>query len=396
MRRTLYRRGVADLDIPLLDAPTLLTDDERAWQATVAAVAAPWREQVGGWFLNEDAPVRAIAATMGAAGLLGHGIGEHGCRAGSALEYGLACLEVEAVDSGLRSLMSVQGSLAMHAIHTFGTAEQAQRWLPGMARGDLLGGFALTEPLVGSNPAEARTTATRTDRGWVLEGAKRWITNGPVADVVVVWAMTGEGMRGFLVEPGAPGVHMTTVEGRLSLRASASGQLALTGAQVAHDAQLPGAVGLRAPLSCLHEARFGIIFGALGAARDSLAAALGYTAQREQFGRPLAAFQLTQARLADLAADLAAAFALAVHIARAKDAGRTTAAMVSLGKRTSAATALRIARESRALLGANGVLAEHAPMRHAMNLESVVTYEGTHEMHTLVLGQELTGIAAFR
>lgn len=384
------------LDIPLLDVASLLTETERAHQARVAQVVAPWREQVGRWYLEESAPVPDLARTLGSAGLLGYGIGEHGCPAGTPVEYGLACLEVEAVDSGLRSLMSVQGSLAMHAIHAFGTPEQAQRWLPGMARGELLGGFALTEPLVGSNPAQARTTARRAGGGWVLDGAKKWITNGPVADVVVVWANTEEGMRGFLVEPSGPGVAMSAVAGRLSLRASASGQLELRGAMVPDEAVLPAARGVRAALSCLTEARFGIAFGALGAARDSLFAALDRVMEREQFGRPLGAFQLTQARLADCAADLAAAFTLAVHLGRAKAAGRATPAMVSLGKRTSAATALRIARECRALLGADGVLADHSPMRHAANLESVVTYEGTHEMHTLVLGQELTGIAAFR
>jgi glutaryl-CoA dehydrogenase len=319
----------------------------------------------------------------------------YGAGAG-AVAYGLACLEVEAVDSGLRSLLSVQGSLAMHAIHAFGSPEQRQRWLPGMARGEIIAGFGLTEPEVGSNPAESRTTAVRTGSGWVLNGAKRWITNGPVGDVVVTWANTDEGMRGFIVPTAAPGVAMADIAGRLSLRASRSGEMVLTDVVLTEDHVLGGAQGLRAPLSCLNEARFGIIFGSLGAARDSLAAAVDYTVGREQFGKPLAGFQLVQSELADMAADLAAAFALAVHLGRAKEAGRISPAQVSLGKRTSAAASLRIARRARALLGANGVLGEHSPMRHAANLESVVTYEGTHEMHTLVLGQALTGVAAFR
>ncbi len=381
------------LDIPLLDADVLLNPGERQVQARVADVASAWRSDIGRWFEQESAPIVEIALQLGGAGLLGMSLpAPYGSSAG-AVEYGLACLEVEAVDSGLRSLMSVQGSLAMHAIHEFGSEEQRERWLPGMARGDVLGGFALTEPLVGSNPAEARTVARRTGGGWVLDGEKKWITNGPLAKVIVVWANTDEGVRGFLVPTDAPGVELTSITGRLSLRASASGQLAMRGVEAD---QLPGARGLRAPLSCLNEARFGIIFGALGAARDSLMAAIDYTTGREQFGKPLAGFQLVQAELADCAAELAAAMALGVHLARAKEQGRISAAQISLGKRTSAATALRIARRCRALLGANGVLLEHSPIRHATNLESVVTYEGTHEIHTLVLGQELTGLAAYR
>ncbi len=383
-------------DIPLLDADLLLTDDERATQRRVAELALPWRADIARWFEDEAAPVRRIAAELGGAGLLGMSLPEPFGHSASAVSYGLACLEVEAVDSGLRSLMSVQGSLAMHAIHAFGTPEQHEAWLPAMARGEVLGGFALTEPQVGSNPAEARTFARPDGTGWILNGEKKWITNGPVAGVIVVWANTDGGARGFLVPTDAPGAELTAVPGRLSLRASVSGQLVLRDVRLDEAHVLPGAVGLRAPLSCLNEARFGIIFGALGAARDSLQAAIAYTVGREQFGRPLAGFQLVQAELADCAADLAAAMALAVHLARAKDAGRISPAQVSLGKRTSAATALRIARRCRALLGANGVLLEHSPIRHATNLESVITYEGTHEIHTLVLGQELTGLAAYR
>ena len=382
--------------IPLLDADLLLTPTERALADRVAAVAAPWREHIGQWFEEQSAPVARIARELGSAGLLGMSLPDpYGCGS-SSLEYGLACLEVESVDSGLRSLLSVQGSLAMHAVHAFGDHEQRDRWLPGMASGRLIGGFALTEPDVGSNPAECRTTARRDGARWVLEGTKRWITNGPVADLVVTWAATDEGMRGFIVPTDAPGVEMADIPGRLSLRASRTGEMTLRGVVLADEHLLGAARGLRAPLSCLNEARFGIIFGTLGAARDSLSAAIDYTVGREQFGRPLAGFQLVQQELADAAADLAAAMALAVHLARTKDAGRIRPAQVSLGKRTSAATALRIARRCRALLGANGVLTAHPPMRHAANLESVVTYEGTHEMHTLVLGQDLTGIAAFR
>lgn len=385
------------LDIPLLDSATLFTEAERAHQQKVAEVVADWRPKIANWFQTESAPVPQLARELGSAGLLGMGIDAPGCPPGSAVTYGLSCLEVEAVDSGLRSLMSVQGSLAMHAIWAYGTDEQRQRWLPAMARGEALGAFALTEPDVGSNPAECRTTASRAGSRWLLSGAKKWITNGPVADVVVTWANTGDGLRAFLVTPQTPGVEMRDIPGRLSLRASRTGAMVLTEAVLCEDeALLPGARGVGKALACLNEARFGIIFGALGAARDSLQAALDYTSGRNQFGKPLAAFQLTQARLADLAAELAAAMALAVHLARAKEAGRLTPAQVSLGKRTSAATALRIARECRALLGANGTLDDYSPMRHAANLESVATYEGTHEMHTLVLGQELTGLPAFR
>ncbi len=365
-------------------------------QERVASVAAPWRPLIAEWFAEESVPVPEVARTMGAAGLLGMTLPAPYGSGASAVEYGLACLEVEAVDSGLRSQLSVQGSLAMHAIHAFGTAEQHRHWLPGMAAGDVLGGFALTEPDVGSNPAECRTRAVRTASGWVLDGTKKWITNGPVGQLVVTWAATEEGMRAFIVPTDAPGVTMSDIPGRLSLRASRSGEMVLDHVELGEDHRLPGARGLRAPLSCLNEARFGIIFGTLGAARDSLLAAIDYTVGREQFGKPLAGFQLVQAELADMASALAGAFVLAVHLGRIKDAGSITPAQVSLGKRTSAATALGIARRARALHGANGVLLEHPPMRHAANLESVVTYEGTHEMHTLVLGQELTGVPAFR
>jgi glutaryl-CoA dehydrogenase len=381
---------------PLLDLDLLLTDAERATADRVAALAAPWRASIADWFAAGEPPVRRIAADLGSAGLLGMALPEPYGSAAGAVTYGMACLEVESVDSGLRSLLSVQGSLAMHAIHAYGSAEQAQRWLPGMARGEIVGGFALTEPKAGSNPAECRTTAVRSGDGWLLTGSKKWITNGPVGDLVVTWASTEEGMRGFVVPVGSAGVEMREVPERLSLRASRCGEMTLDAVRLGEDDLLPGARGLKAPLSCLNEARFGIIFGALGAARDSLLSALDYTIGREQFGKPLAGFQLVQAELADMAAELAAAFALAVHLGRIKDAGRITPAQVSLGKRTSAATALAIARRARALHGANGVLLDHPPMRHAANLESVVTYEGTHEMHTLVLGQELTGVPAFR
>ena len=387
--------AVPPLDIPLLDMPGLLDPGERDLQGRVAATVAPWREHIGAWFESQSAPVAELAGTLGAAGLLGMGIADHGCPPGTAVEYGLACLEVEAVDSGIRSLMSVQGSLAMHAVHAFGTADQAEAWLPAMARGEVLGGFALTEPAVGSNPAQSQTTARRDGDRWIVSGAKRWITNGTAAAMLITWANTPDGMRGFIVPTAAPGVDIAAIDGRLSLRASSTAEMTLTDVELGPEHVLPGARGVKAALSCLNEARFGIIFGTLGAARDSLAVALDYTIGREQFGRPLAGFQLTQARLADMAADLAAAFTLAVHLARAKDAGRITPAQVSLGKRTSAATALRIARDARALLGANGITTQHSPMRHAANLESVITYEGTHEMHTLVLGQRLTGLAAF-
>jgi glutaryl-CoA dehydrogenase len=303
---------------------------------------------------------------------------------------------MEAADSGLRSLVSVQGSLAMFAIYRWGSEEQRNQWLPAMATGDVIGCFGLTEPDFGSNPAGMRTTARRDGSDWILNGSKMWITNGSVADIAVVWARTDDGIRGFLVEPGTPGFDVADVHHKLSLRASVTSSLHFNEVRLPADAQLPEAAGLRAPLGCLSEARFGIVCGVTGAARDALAATLDYAGTRTQFGRPIAGFQLTQRKLAELAVSLNQAELTARRLAELKDAGRLTSQQVSFGKFANVRAALEICREARSILGGSGITTEYPVLRHALNLETVYTYEGTHEVHTLVLGQALTGIDAFR
>ena len=318
------------------------------------------------------------------------------CAGTSALAYGLACLELEAGDSGIRSLVSVQGSLAMFAIHAYGSDELKNEWLPGMAAGRTIGCFGLTEPDFGSNPAGMRTTAKRAGDDWVLNGTKMWITNGSVADVAVIWARTDEGIRGFVVPTDTPGFTAHTIKSKMSLRASVTGELVLDNVRLPEAARLPGATSLAAPLGCLNEARFGIVFGALGAARDCLETAVAYAGSREQFDRPIGGFQLTQEKLANMALEYGKGVLLAVHLGRRKDAGDLAPYQVSLGKLNNVREALDIARQSRTILGASGITSEYPVMRHANNLESVLTYEGTSEMHTLVIGQALTGLAAFR
>jgi glutaryl-CoA dehydrogenase len=312
------------------------------------------------------------------------------------VEYGLACQELEAADSGIRSLVSVQGSLAMFAIWRFGSEEQKQRWLPGMAAGDLIGCFGLTEPDHGSDPANMRTRARRDGDDWILDGRKMWITNGSVADVAVVWAQTDEGIRGFVVPTDSAGFTAPEIKRKLSLRASVTSELVLDGVRLPGDAALPDVVGLKGPLSCLNEARYGIIWGAMGAARSAFEAARAYAGEREQFGKPIAAFQLTQQKLADMVVELVKGQLLALHLGRRKDAGRLRPEQVSVGKLNNVREAIEICRTARTILGANGISLEYPVIRHANNLESVLTYEGTVEMHTLVLGQALTGHAAFR
>jgi glutaryl-CoA dehydrogenase len=314
----------------------------------------------------------------------------------SATAYGLACLELEAGDSGIRSLVSVQGSLAMQAIHAYGSEDQRLQWLPSMASGEAIGCFGLTEPDYGSDPAGMRTLAKRDGEDWVLSGTKMWITNGSVADVAVVWAQTEDGIRGFVVPTSTTGFTANEITTKMSLRASVTSELVLDGVRLPSSAMLPGAQGLSGPLGCLSEARFGIVFGVMGAARDCLETAIDYARTREQFGRPLGAFQLTQAKLADMTLEYGKGVLLAVHLGRLKDAGRIAPKQVSLGKLNNAREAIRIARECRTILGANGITSEYPVMRHANNLESVLTYEGTSEMHTLVVGQALTGYQAFR
>ncbi|NYV74744.1 acyl-CoA dehydrogenase family protein [Streptomyces sp. UH6] len=375
----------------------LLSDEEREIQRTVRALAErELRPYVAEWFEEGAIPARELARTLGKLGVLGMHLEGYGCAGTSAVSYGLACLELEAVDSGLRSLVSVQGSLAMYAIRKYGSQEQKQQWLPGMAAGEKIGCFGLTEPDAGSDPGAMRTTARRDGSDWVLDGTKMWITNASVADVAVVWARTEEGVRGFVVPTDTPGFSAPEIKRKLSLRASVTGELVLEGVRLPAEAMLPQARGLSGPLGCLNEARFGIVFGAVGAARDCLEAALSYVRERTVFGRSLASYQLTQQKLADMALELDKAMLLALRLGRLKDEGRLRPEQVSVGKLNNVREAIAIARECRTLLGANGVTLEYPVLRHANNLESVLTYEGTSEVHSLVIGKALTGESAFR
>jgi glutaryl-CoA dehydrogenase len=375
----------------------LVTDEERAIRATVREFCdREIRPHVADWFEAGTMPARELAGRLGGLGLLGMHLRGYGCAGTNAVSYGLACLELEAVDSGLRSLVSVQGSLAMYAIWKYGSPEQKDEWLPGMATGDKIGCFGLTEADFGSNPAGMRTTAKKEPGGdWVLTGTKMWITNGSVADVAVVWARTDEGIRGFLVPTGAAGFSAPEIKRKLSLRASVTSELVLDDVRLPAAAMLPGARGLGGPLGCLNEARFGIIFGSMGAALDCLEVTLAYAAEREVFDRPLASFQLTQRKLADMALEVGKGTLLALHLGRLKDAGTLTPEQVSAGKLNNVREAIAIARECRTVLGANGITLEYPVIRHANNLESVLTYEGTSEVHSLVIGRALTGHAAF-
>lgn len=381
----------------LLDLDSLLSEEERAIRDVVRDfVDREIRPHVGAWFEEGDLPARALARQMGELGLLGMHLEGFGCAGTSAVAYGLACLELEAGDSGLRSLVSVQGSLAMFAIHAFGSEEHKQEWLPRLAAGDAIGCFGLTEADYGSNPAGMRTSAKRDGDDWILDGSKMWITNGSVADIAVVWAQTDDGIRGFVVPTDTPGFQANVIHRKLSLRASVTSELVFDAVRLPADAVLPGVSGLRGPLSCLNEARFGIVFGTLGAARDCLETAISYAIDREQFDQPIAGYQLTQRKLADMALELDKGYLLALHLGRLKDAHAIRPEQVSMGKLNNAREALAIARECRSILGGNGITLEYPIIRHMVNLESVLTYEGTSEMHTLVIGQALTGIPAFR
>ncbi|RWR25143.1 acyl-CoA dehydrogenase [Agrococcus lahaulensis] len=380
----------------LLDLESLLTDEERAVRARVRAlVDREIRPHIADWFERAVFP-RELVPALAAEGLLGMHLTGYGCAGRSAVEYGIAMQELEAGDSGVRTFVSVQGSLAMTAIAKHGSEEQRRTWLPRMAAGEAIGCFALTEPDAGSDPAAMRTVARRDGDDWVLDGAKRWIGLASIADLAVVWAQTDEGVRGFLVETSSPGFTAMPIEPKLSMRASIQCDIALDGVRVPESMRLPDARGLRAPFECLGEARFGIAWGALGAGRDALEGALAYAGAREVFGRPLAGMQLTQARLAEMALALQQAQLLALHLGRRKDAGLLRPHEISMGKLASVRAAIDVCREARALLGGNGVTLEHSAMRHAANLESVRTYEGTDEVHTLVIGQALTGLSAFR
>jgi glutaryl-CoA dehydrogenase len=386
----------------LLALDSLLDEQERAMREAVRDLCDDVvRPHLAQWFEAGEVPVRELARQFGAMGLLGMHLQGYGCAGTSAVAYGLACLELEAADSGVRSLVSVQGSLAMFAIHRWGSSEHKQQWLPAMAAGQSIGCFGLTEPDAGSDPGSMRTRARREGDDWVLDGTKMWITNGSVADVAVVWAQTDpdgdpRGIRGFVVPTDTPGFSAPAIKHKLSLRASVTSELVLDGVRLPSAAMLPEARGLGGPLSCLSEARYGIVWGSLGAARDCLETALDYTASRIVFGRPLAGYQLTQAKLADMAVELDKGWLLALHLGRLKDEHRITPEMVSVGKLSNVRAALAIARECRTLLGANGISLEYPVLRHANNLESVLTYEGTSEVHALVVGKALTGLDAFR
>lgn len=382
--------------LDLLDIDASLSEEERQIRGVVRRLIDDRvRPHVAGWYEDGQVPARELAREFGKLGLLGMHLTGYGCAGATAVAYGLACLELEAGDSGVRSLVSVQGSLAMYAIWRYGSEEQKQRWLPAMAAGEAIGCFGLTEPDHGSDPASMATRARRDGDDWILTGGKMWITNAPIADVGVIWARTDEGVRGFAVPMDTPGVTAREIRHKMSLRASLTGEITLDDVRLPADARLPEAVGLKAPLSCLTEARHGIVWGALGAARDCLETALSYATTRTQFGRPLAGFQLTQAKLADMAVEWNKGLLLALHLGRLADGGRLRPAQVSVGKLNNVREALAIARQCRTILGANGVSGEYPVMRHANNLESVLTYEGTSEIHQLVIGQQLTGLSAF-
>ena len=360
-----------------------------------AFVDAEIRPHIADWFDRGHFPVE-LAPALGRLGVLGMTLDGYGCPGRSAVEYGLAALELEAGDSGIRTFVSVQGSLAMGSIHRWGSDEQKAEWLPRLAAGDAIASFALTEPTAGSDPSSMKTYARRDGSDWILDGAKRWIGLASVAQLAVVWAQTDDGVRGFLVPTGTPGFEVGVLEPKGSMRASVQTELHFDGVRLPASALLPEARGLRGPFSALNEARYGIVWGALGAARDSYEAALRHALRREQFGRPIAGFQLTQRKLVDMVVELQKGALLALHIGRAKDAGTLTLTQISLGKLANVREAIAIAREARTILGGDGVLLENSPIRHAANLESVRTYEGTDEVHTLILGQHLTGLDAFR
>ncbi len=375
----------------------LLSEEERAMRDVVRDfVERRIKPEVADWFEAGTIPARELACEFGELGVLGMHLEGYGCAGTNAVSYGLAAMELEAGDSGIRSLVSVQGSLAMYAIHAFGSEEHKEEWLPGMAKGELIGCFGLTEADFGSNPSGMRTAAKRDGDDWVLDGSKMWITNGTVADVAIVWAQTDDGIRGFVVPTDTPGFSAREIHKKLSLRASVTAELVFDGVRLPNSAMLPGVRGLKGPLACLNEARFGIAYGTLGAARDCLETALSYAIDREQFDKPIAGYQMTQQKFADMTLELGKGMLLAIHLGRLKDAHAITPEQVSLGKLNNARESLAIARECRSILGGNGITLEYPVIRHMNNLESVFTYEGTNEMHTLIIGQALTGIPAFR
>ena len=382
--------------LDLLDIDALLSEDERAVRDTCRDwVKSRVLPEIADWFERGELPSRELARELGGMGLLGMHLSGYGTADASAVMYGLACLELEAGDSGVRSLVSVQGSLAMFPIWKFGSEEQKQEWLPRMARGEAIGCFGLTEPDAGSDPASMRTSARRDGDDWIVSGTKMWITNGGVADVAVVWAQADDGIRGFVVPTDSKGFTANDIERKLSLRASVTSELVLDDVRLPGDAVLPEVRGMKGPLSCLNEARYGIAWGSMGAARACFEAALDYAMSRVQFGGPIGRFQLTQRKLVDMAVELNKGLLLALHLGRMKDEGQVRPEQISLGKLNNVREALEICREARGILGANGITLEYPVVRHMNNLESVYTYEGTNEIHTLILGKALTGLDAF-
>jgi len=377
-----------------LDA--LLSNEELAVRDEVRAFVNEWlKPNINEWWEKAVFP-KEIVPEMGSLGLLGMHLTGYGCAGKSAVAYGLACMELEAGDSGLRTFVSVQGSLAMSAIHKFGSEEQKEEWLPRLAKGEAIGCFGLTEPDAGSDPASMKTFAKKDGDDWVLNGSKRWIGMGTIADVAVIWAQTESGIRGFLVPTNSPGFQAANIVNKLSMRASVQCDLTLTDIRLPESAMLPKAEGLKGPFACLNEARYGIIWGAMGAAKDCYEIALAYAKKREQFGKPIASFQLTQQKLVNMMLEIQKGTLLALHIGRMKDDGTLRPEHVSVGKLNNVREAIAIAREARTILGGNGVTLEYPVLRHANNLESVMTYEGTSEVHTLILGNAITGIPAFR
>ena len=387
---------ISDRARDYLNLDSLFTAEELAQRDKVRAfVDARIRPNIATWYEDAHFPVE-IATEFGDLGLLGMHLTGYGCPGRSSVEYGLTALELEAGDSGLRTFVSVQGSLAMSAIHKHGSEEQKQQWLPGMAKGAGIGCFGLTEPTAGSDPAGMVTTAVRDGSDWVLNGAKRWIGLASVAQVAIIWAKTEEGIRGFIVPTETPGFTATPIEPKLSMRASIQCDITLTDVRLPADAVLPNVVGLKGPFACLNEARYGIIWGAMGAARDSYETALRYMLDRKQFDVPLASFQLTQRKLADMVLEIQKGILVALQTGRLKDAGTLHPQQISFGKLNNVREAIEICREAREMLGGNGITLDYSPLRHANNLESVRTYEGTDEVHTLIMGQAITGLAAYR
>jgi glutaryl-CoA dehydrogenase len=379
-----------------LEIDTLLDDEEKLVRDTVRQwVRERVLPEIGHWFEEGYLPME-LAPELGKLGLLGMHLEGYGCPGASAVAYGLTCLELEAGDSGLRSLVSVQGSLAMFAIHRWGSEDQKQRWLPRMAAGEALGCFGLTEPDAGSDPGAMRTRARRDGDDWVLNGTKMWITNGSVADVAVVWAQTDDGIRGFLVEKGTRGFSTPDIKHKISLRASITSELVLEDVRVPAEAMFPEVKGLRGPLSCLNEARYGIVWGAVGAGRACYESALEYSKTRIAFGKPIGGTQIQQQKLAEMVLEVNRGLLVALQIGRLKDAGTVRPEHVSMGKFGNVRGALEVARSARTVLGGNGITLEYPVIRHMNNLESVYTYEGTHDVHALVIGGAVTGIQAFR